>query len=460
MNTFTCQAQILIVDDDPAFCRMLEDLLQRMGHASHFCHRMDDCRRELERHPWDLVLLDVGLPDGSGLTLLPWIRQQPKAPEVIIITGDGDADGAELAVNNGAWDYLMKTTAFERINLIVARALAHRQTTLELRALKTLDPCGIIGKSPALQRSLDLVGQAASNDFNILITGETGTGKELFARAIHANSRRAAAKLVVVDCAALPKTLAESVLFGHVKGAFTGADRDVPGLFRTAHGGTLFMDEVGELPLDIQRIFLRVLQEKAFCPVGGSQEEPSNFRLITATNKDLDQLTLQGKFREDLLFRIRSMSLHLPPLRSRLEDLPDLAAHCLATLSNHQKQLSPEFLAALETHDWPGNVRELQHVLEAAVASSMNETHLIVQHLPTPLRVMLARRGMETQVPCSPGAMHEPLPNIREYRLAQDREYLFRLIQEVGGDMQAAAHKAGLSLSRLYSLLKEHGIKH
>jgi len=460
MDTLIHQAQILIVDDDHIFCRMLEDLLQRMGHAGRICHRIDACRRELEHHTWDLVLLDVGLPDGSGLTLLPWIRQLPNAPEVIIITGDGDADGAELAVNNGAWDYLMKTAAFEQINLIVARAVEHRQTIIELRALKTLNPCGIIGKSPCLQRSLDIVGQAALNDYNVLITGESGTGKELFARAIHANSSRASARLVVVDCAALPKTLAESVLFGHVKGAFTGADKDATGLFRAADGGTLFMDEVGELPLDLQRIFLRVLQEKSFRPVGANREEPSNFRLITATNKDLDLLTDQGNFREDLLFRIRSMFIHLPPLRNHMEDLSGLASHYLGILSRDSKKMSAEFLTALETYDWPGNVRELQHVLESSIASSMNEACLIVQHLPVNLRVVLARKGMETSESFLAEPVFEPLPSIREYRLRQEREYLCQLIQEVKNDMPAAAQRAGLSISRLYSLLKEHGLKH
>ncbi|MBU0463844.1 MAG: sigma-54 dependent transcriptional regulator [Proteobacteria bacterium] len=459
MNTHTRQAKILIVDDDPFFCRMLEDLIQRMGHESRICHRMDDCRRELEQKTWDLILLDVGLPDGSGLTLLPWIRQLNQAPEVIIITGAGDADSAELAVVNGAWDYLIKTTAFERINLIVVRALEHRRVTLALNALKTLDPCGIVGKSPALQRCLALVGQAALNDFNVLITGETGTGKELVARAIHANSSRAAARLVVVDCAALPQTLAESVLFGYVKGAFTGADKDVAGFFASADGSTLFMDEVGDLPLDLQRMFLRVLQEKSFCPVGSSHEKHSDFRLIAATNKDLDQLAGKGKFRKDLLFRLKSMAIHLPPLRERLEDLPHLVIHSLATLSDPGKHLSKEFLTALETYEWPGNIREFQHVMEAAVAAAMNEKNLIVQHLPANLRVMVARKGMESAHQLPTDSAQAPLSTIREYRLQQDRKYLRHLLTETDSDMPKAALKAGLSLSRLYSLLKEHGLK-
>ncbi|MCG8635632.1 MAG: sigma-54 dependent transcriptional regulator [Desulfobacterales bacterium] len=455
------QAGILIVDDDPVFCRMLEDLLQRMGLKSTICHRLDACKEKLSGAVFDLVLLDVGLPDGSGLSILPWIRGLASAPEVIIITGEGDADGAEMAVHNGAWDYLLKTAAFERINLTITRALSHHRTTVELRALKTLDPCGIVGNSTSLQRSLDLLSQAAHNDFNVLITGETGTGKELFARAIHANSGRAAGRMIVVDCAALPQNLVESVLFGHVKGAFTGADKDAPGLFRDADGGTLFMDEVGELPMDLQRIFLRVLQEKSFRPVGAGREIPSNFRLIAATNKDLDQLVGQGKFREDLLFRLRAMSLHLPPLRERIEDLGLLSDHILGEISQTPPQISGEFVRALEAYGWPGNIRELKHVLQGAVAASMGQGRLIIQHLPPGLRAMVARQGLERDSLGQTGPDDQPvsLTGIREFRQAQDKKYLRLLVETFKGDMPGAAQKAGLSLSRLYSLLREHGLK-
>jgi len=453
-------ATVLIVDDDNIFCNMLEDLLQQMGHNTEICHRIDECKIKLNQQTWDLILLDVGLPDGSGLSLLPVIRQTQKTPEVIIITGDGDASGAELAITNGAWDYLVKTTALERINLTVARALEHHRTSMQLQALKTLDVCGIIGKSPALVRCLDQVGQAGSNNFNVLITGQSGTGKELFARAIHSNSDRAMCRLVVVDCAALPTTLVESVLFGHVKGAFTGADHDADGLFKSADGGTLFMDEVGELPLDLQRIFLRVLQEKSFRPVGSSREIPSDFRLIAATNKNLDDRVAKGHFREDLLFRLRSMSLNLPPLKDRGNDLGLLVTHFLNIMTDGSQTPSDQFLAALCAYDWPGNIRELNHVLESAVAAAPSESCLIAQHLPSKLRVLLAQKGMEQAT--SQSALKEdndPLPTIREFRFEQDRKYLIRLVREAKKDMQHAAMKAGLSLSRLYSLLREHGLR-
>ena len=457
-------AVILIVDDDPIFCAMLSDLVQGMGYQVLLAHRLDDCRQALSHSGIDLVLLDVGLPDGSGLNALPWIRGITPAPEVIIITGEGDADGAELAVTNGAWDYLVKTAALERIRLTIARALDHHRTALALRAAKPVAPCGIVGCSPCLMQSLDLMRQASLHDFNVLISGETGTGKERFAQAIHANSDRATGRLVVVDCSALPQTLVESVLFGYVKGAFTGAEKDSEGLFRKADGGTLFMDEVGELPQDLQRIFLRVLQEKAFRPVGAGKEVVSNFRLIAATNKDLDQLADQGLFRKDLLFRLKAMQIHLPPLRDRLEDLPLLAEHILGEICQVVPQLSEEFGQALASHDWPGNIRELKNLLQGAVAASMGARTLLVQHLSPELRVKMMRKDLEPiGQKCAAGIKTEgkrvSLTDIREYRKLQDREYLVRLLEEFQGDMQGAALRAGLSLSRLYSLIREHGIK-
>jgi len=465
----TNQSHVLIVDDDTVFCQMLADLIDRMGHHSEICHRIDACRQKLEKTQPDLVLLDVGLPDGSGLTLLPWIRQLPAAPEVIIITGAGAGDGAEMAIINGAWDYLLKTTAFERINLIVTRALEHHRTSMQLKALKSLGREGIIGSSAPIKRCLDLVSQAALNDFNVLITGESGTGKELFAKAIHTNSNRSASRLVVVDCASLPKTLVESVLFGYVKGAFTGADKAATGLLLEAEGGTLFMDEVGELPHELQRIFLRVLQERRFRPVGAKHEETCNFRLIAATNKDLDQSVKQGQFRDDLLFRLRSLTIHLPPLRDWIEDVPELANHFVTTMTQSKsmtpKRLSPELLEALAHHHWPGNVRELQHVLQAAVAASMQDPTLLSQHLPPYLRVALTQMRVQTnQANYSDSqsvsiAESEGLPTIREFRHGQDGLYLKKLMHDVDGDVRKAADQADISLSRLYSLLKEHGLK-
>ena len=463
-------SRILIVDDDRAFCRMLADLVERTGVESHVCHRLDDCRRELTSGHWDLVLLDVGLPDGSGLDLVPWIRELPQSPEVVIITGAGDADGAELAVTSGAWDYLLKTSAFERVNLAVTRALEHRATARQLKAIKSLNREGIVGKSPKLRHCLDLVAQAALTDFNILITGETGTGKELFARAIHANSARAVGRLVVVDCAALPETLVESVLFGHVKGAFTGADQGSDGLFKAADGGTLFLDEVGELPLNLQKTFLRVLHERTFRPVGSKEEVSSNFRLVAATNRDLDQDVLRQRFRKDLLFRLRTMTIELPPLSERLEDLTDLVHHHLARLNRmrhmEDKPVSDEFLEAMGAYQWPGNIRELEHVLEAAFSAAIHDPVMLVQHLPPQLRVAWTRRHVEhsavqPSAPSAPEVSPEPegLPSIRKYRQNMEAQYLHQLMSRARGDVRCAADMAGLSLSRLYGMLREHGLR-
>ena len=276
----------------------------------------------------DVVFLDVRMPDGNGLEVLPEIQASSGEPEVIISTGYGDADGAELAIKSGAWDYIEKSSSAKAIHLSLTRALQYRKekkTAIVANAVRVLRRVNIIGDSPQIHACLDMVAQAAVSDINVLITGETGTGKELFAQAIHNNSARAKSSFVVVDCAALPDTLVESLLFGHVKGSFTGADKDREGLIRKADGGTLFLDEVGELPLVLQKAFLRVLQEHRFRPVGSKSEVKSDFRLVAATNRRLETMATEGTFRKDLLYRISVFALDLPPLQERLSDMKRLA---------------------------------------------------------------------------------------------------------------------------------------
>jgi two-component system NtrC family response regulator len=387
---------------------------------------------------------------------------------VIIITGEGDADGATLAVTSGAWDYLLKTSALQRVTLAVTRALEHRQTARQLMAWKSIDRQGIVGNTPSLLRCLDQVAQAAQADANVLITGETGTGKELFTRAIHANSRHSEGRMVVVDCAALPRTLVESVLFGHVKGAFTGARTDSAGLVKAADGGTLFLDEIGELPLDMQKAFLRVLHERKFRPVGATTEITSNFRLIAATNKNLEALVDQDRFRKDLFFRLRAITIALPALRDHASDLPDLVNAILARLAQRQgetpKSLSDDVIDTLRTYSWPGNVRELEHTLEAAVAAAWNAPVLFVQHLPDSIRLARVHQDLEQDEASCPSTetMAAPTPAllpIRQYRIEVEGAYLRDLMARTGGDVKRAAVMAGLSVSRLYGMLKEHGIR-
>jgi len=312
-------AKILIIDDDQMICKSLSRIFQDMGHEVLYALTLKQGVKEAKSGDFDIVFLDVKLPDGNGLKHLPVIREVPSLPEIIIITGHANPDSAELAIRNHAWDYIRKPASIDVVTLVLTRALQYREEKKAGKSavtLKSIKREGIIGSSPGIINCLDLVARAAGSNANILISGETGTGKELFAWAVHANSFRAEENFVAVDCTSLPKTLIENLLFGHAKGAFTGADKKEDGLVKHADGGTLFLDEIGELPLTTQKTFLRVLQERQFRPLGNTREIKSDFRLVSASNRNLGETAKLGKFRKDLLYRLRSITIHLPPSES------------------------------------------------------------------------------------------------------------------------------------------------
>lgn len=467
-------AKVLIIDDDVQLCKALSLVVKRMGNTASCAYTLRQGLELLRRSSFEVVILDIRLPDGNGLEFLPQIKDSPGGPEVIILSGSGDPEGAELAIRNGAWSYISKPPTLTKIQLPVQRAIEYHEKKRTCGQPVILKRAGIVGESRLLLKSLELVAQAAVAEANVLITGSTGTGKELFARAIHENSRRASGPFVIVDCAALPENLVESVLFGHEKGAFTGADRRSEGLVRQAHGGTLFLDEVGELPLSMQKAFLRVLQNRRFRPVGGLYEIVSDFRLVAATNKNLDELVTQWKFRQDLLFRLRTLCIELPTLRDRPDDIPRLAHYfnenaCRA-LGFKPKMISAEFLEALCEFGWPGNVRELANAIESAITSSGGEPMLTPRHLPLNIRVRLARAPLEehqhktvskrnTAVIIDP----ENIPQLKDFRKAaiEDLEccYLEQLMAISHGDIKTACARSGLSRARLYALLKHHAIE-
>lgn len=462
-------ATVLIIDDDPEILDTLSLMVERMGHQSLTATRLAQGLETTRDHEIDVVFLDVRLPDGSGLDALPRIERAPSLPEVIILTGFGDPKGAELAIKSGAWDYLEKTASAKEINLALDRALQYRrekQTARRGAKISALKREGIVGESRPLRASLELVAQAALGEADVLITGETGTGKELFARAIHNNSRRAGGPFIVVDCAALPENLVEALLFGHEKGTFTGAEKTRQGLIAQADGGTLFLDEVGELPLTLQKTFLRVLQERRFRPLGGSQEQESDFRLVAATNRDLNALVQRQEFREDLLFRLRSFHIELPPLRERLEDVRDLARAHLDQLCVRKgiaaKDFSPDFVPTLQSYSWPGNIRELLQTLERALDAAFLETTLFPKHLPTALRAEIARCTLSGKGEMDPSLPQAILPTLQEFRESiyqqAEKQYLRELLALTEHNIQKACRLAGLSQSRLYALLKEHKI--
>ncbi|MDH5525635.1 MAG: sigma-54 dependent transcriptional regulator, partial [Desulfobulbaceae bacterium] len=390
---------VLIIDDDPAICKFMERALAKMAYHTSTAHTLSDGMAYVEQGGVDVVFLDVNLPDGDGLSILPALRQTDCNPEVVIFTGAGCPNGAEAAITNGAWDYLNKPVSPQQLTLCMKRILLYRKNKQQtLCPSIVLRRHGIIGSSPQINECRNALARASHSDASVLVTGETGTGKELFARAIHANGKRQDKNFVVVDCAALPENLIESALFGHERGAFTGADRTKIGLVKQAHGGTLFLDEIGELPLSLQKTFLRVLQEQRFRPVGGNQEVHSDFRLVAATHCDLEKMVSDGRFRQDLFYRIRSITLELPPLRIRQNDIVELARHFLKRICEKyglpDKKFAGDAEESLVAYLWPGNVRELSNAIESAVSSALNEPIIFAKHLPQTIRVQIKKESM------------------------------------------------------------------
>lgn len=455
--------RILIIDDDQMLCTMITSLLESSGFVVRSAPSLTDGYALAAEEAFDILMLDVQLPDGNGLDSIPRFSTVPSRPEIIIMTGDADSDGAQQAIESGAWDYIEKTHIIKELLLPVTRALQYREEKHRISGPPVvLKRKRIIGNSDAITSVLEQVAYAAGSDAAVLVTGETGTGKELFAHAIHDNSKRSEARFVIVDCAALPSTLIESSLFGHVKGAFTGADKESSGLIHQADGGTLFLDEIGELPLEIQKAFLRVLQEHRYRPVGSTREMSSHFRVIAATNRNLEEMAANGEFREDLLFRLRSFHIELPPLRQREGDIPELTHQILGQLWKLQqlepKAISREFLEFLESYSWPGNVRELQQTLEQVVARSHGHQTLFGFHLPGRIRISAAQANLhaaeEQATQQAFSAKAKPI-KWKQYKANMESQYLKQLMAYCEGDVKTACAVSGISRARLYEMLKK-----
>jgi two-component system NtrC family response regulator len=464
-------ARVLVIDDDQLISEMISDIAADLGHSCETAGTLALGLAKARDGGFDVVFLDVYLPDGSGLDALAEITSLSGAPEVVVITGAGDDSVAERAIRGGAWDFVQKPLSLKSVTAPLKRALSYRRERGAGLPPEAVKRTGIAGDGPAIRSLLAQVALAAESGAAALISGETGTGKELVARAIHANSARAAGPFVVVDCASLPETLVESILFGHVRGAFTGADKDREGLVALADGGTLFLDEVGELPFALQKSFLRVLEEHTFRPVGAKAERESDFRLVAATNRDLEAMVRNGQFREDLLFRLRSLHIAMPPLRGRAEDIAGIVRLHLARMARRdrmpEKDFSPEVLTALAAYPWPGNVRELVQALEMAVAAARRDPTLYIKHLPDPVRVhyarSLVRRGDNGQptpaVPAAGAWTPPPWSVFRQEALdTAERDYFRQVLDAAGGDVRRACALAGVSRARLYQMLQKHGI--
>jgi len=475
MSRASRMSRILIIDTSETFIETLSREIIHMGHQVATARTLTQGLELSASAAIDVIFLNAEMPDGNGMDALPALIDTPSFPEVIILTDAGDADQAEYAIKMGAWDYVERPVTARSMALSLVRAMQYRAKKIRMQPHTTLKEEtreDIVGNSPQMKRCLDRLALSADSDANVLITGETGTGKELFAWAIHNNSRRASKRFVVVDCAALPETLVESILFGYERGAFTGADKSQSGLVKRADGGTLFLDEVGELPLSVQKSFLRVLQEHKFRQVGGGTQLRSDFRLIAATNRDLDVMVQRHRFRKDLLFRLRAFTMELPPLRDRIEDIRDIAAHHVGKLCDSYglagKSFSPDFFEVLSRYEWPGNVRELVNALERAVSAARHEPVLFPKHLPVYIRVHLARASVEQGQTASEnpfaragGPDGATLPRLVEARDSAIAELEQRYLQELmtlAADMEQACAISGLSRSRLYALLKKHNL--
>ncbi|THB65659.1 MAG: sigma-54-dependent Fis family transcriptional regulator, partial [Desulfovibrio sp.] len=402
---------ILIVDDDPVIRAQLAGYIAKLGHNCHSASSLAEGLRSAAHTKPDMVLLDMILPDGSGLTHINDFRETESAPEIIVVTGQGDAEAAQAAIRSGASYYLQKPVPLAELRELIERIMESRARAAQFAPPDLLEGFPIVGKSPRMRECLKRAANAARSEENVLVTGDTGTGKELVSKAIHANSPRAKGRFVAVDCTNIPDSLAESILFGHERGAFTGADRASPGLVLLAHKGALFLDEVGDLPLSLQKSLLRVLQEKTFRPIGADKELMSDFRVIAATNRDLETMVGAGQFRKDLYYRLSAFTVRVPQLTDRTQDIPDLVDFYINKICKDQslepKKSSTDFLDTLMRAPWPGNVRELINTLNLAVINATHEPELHPHHLPKELRAQyyknsLTENGNETAPPKTP----------------------------------------------------------
>lgn len=373
------KTSILVIDDDPSGRQALTLLLKGCGYAVREAADAATAIQAINSNKFQLILCDLHLPDKNGISILKHARTISPKTEVIMLTGYASAETAVLAMKEGAFDYITKPVNFDELKLLIAKALEKQQLVSENSYLRKqltgrFEFGNIVGVSPAMKTIFEQMKRIAKTDSTVLITGESGTGKELAARALHCNGLRKDKPFIAFNCGAIPETLLESELFGHVRGAFTGAIKDKPGKFETANYGTIFLDEIGTMPMLLQTKLLRVLQEQEVEPVGSNKSIKLNVRVISATNSNLEQMVKQGSFREDLYYRLNVIPLHLPPLRERKEDIMPLIERFMEKFSRHVPQrkmsINKKALELLEQYEWPGNVRELENMVERMIALS------------------------------------------------------------------------------------------
>ena len=460
-------AHLLIVDDQKSICELLEITFRKEGHRVEVANSPDAARRRIESQIFDIIITDVRMPGGSGVDVLRYAKEMSPSTFVILITGVPTLETAIDAVNSGADRYVIKGDKLvDELRHAVRQCSEHIKLRSEagylkreLRKLTGLD--NIVGQSDPMRKIFELIQTIAPQSSRVLITGESGTGKELVARAIHENSSRSSEPFITINCGAFPETLLESELFGYRKGAFTGANENREGLFQAAHGGTLFMDEIGNMTLAMQVKLYRVLQEGKVRPLGSTEESDVDVRVCAATNKNLEREIAEGRFREDLYYRLSVIPIHLPPLRERREDIPLLARHFLDRFRKAMEKpvegIAPEALRLLEAYDWPGNVRELENTLERAVAL---ETEKLIS-----VEVLADKIRSHSQVQLAGAAGDHRGPNIPpegldlEQRMAaEERAYLLAALELAKGVRTRAAELLKMSYRSFRHSAKKHGV--
>ncbi len=474
---------ILIADDNESIRCILTDTLEKEGHSIFSARNGKETVDLLRSKPIDVILLDIIMPDANGLDLIETLQEINSTASIIILTAHGTTQIAIKAAKRRAYDYITKPFDISAVTELVARAAnaanQTKQTIAEQERKQSIDTVDakyqIMGESPAMHVVFQIIGRAAILDETVLIMGESGTGKELVARAIHQNSRRAEASFVVVDCSAIPSNLIETTLFGHVKGAFTGADADRQGKFKQADGGTIFLDEVGELPTEVQMKLLRVLQEREIEPVGSDATSQIDVRVIAATNRQLDLAIQNGTFREDLFYRLHVVPIYLPPLRERKQDIRDLVDSFIRRFAREynlpEVSISPEVYEVLMDYDWPGNVRELENALKRALVMCSGHV-LLLEHFPqfleskvksvtiedatfgTQLHAMIKERVDEyIESERTDGLLYT------EIRAGFEKALFEIVLNRTGWNRSKAAELLGINRNTLHSKMEEYKIK-
>ncbi len=449
-------ARVLLVDDEINMAKTQAKILQRKGYVVETAGNGREALRLLDEAPFDVMITDLKMPVFDGMQLLRAMNIKERGCAVIVLTGHGTIESAVEAMRCGATDYLTKPCNPDELLLKVDKLLETKRLRevvehlrREVRAYKKFGE--LIGQSPAMRQMYLLIAAVSMNKSTVLVTGESGTGKELVARTIHRQGPWADHPFVAINCGAMSETLLDSQLFGHRRGAFTGAIADHNGVFQTANGGTLFLDEIAEIPLPLQVKFLRVIQEKEFTPLGASRPIKVDVRIIAATNRDLDAEVRKGTFREDLFYRLNVVPIHLPPLRERREDIPLLIEHFIATFSTEYKvepkKVRPEALEQLVMYPWPGNIRELQNVIERMFALSRSN-EITLADLPGPIS------GFEEQ----PVNFHElaELPTLED----MEKSLITAALRKSHGNKNEAARLLAIDRQRLYRKIDKYGLEH